>query len=411
MIKQLKGRFIRIAMISVVSVMVLLCLIINVANFISVDRELSEMLQTIQNNQGTLPLAPPDDNKPGAKPEGQFTRETPYATRYFVLRFDDAGVLSKADLNNIAAVTEDNVEEYLAIAVKKDTGYGYTHGYKYCVVRTGENRKMAIFLDGYQKIRACTMIAVLSLISMCVCIILVYIAVLLFSGRAIDPIVRSTERQKQFITDAGHELKTPITVITTSLKVLEMETGQSKWIDKIAAQTEKLKKLVNSLVKLSKIDENESPLTFADFPISDAVQETANSFTDFAQAAGRILNVSVTPNLTYHGDEYAVRQLVSVLLDNAVKYAPENTAITFSLKKEKKGVLITTENECQDPPAAEELEKLFDRFYRLDKARTDGGFGIGLSIARSIAEGHHGNIRAYFSAESPKTIVFSAHLK
>ncbi len=159
--------------------------------------------------------------------------------------------------------------------------------------------------------------------------------------------MRSAERQKQFITDASHELKTPITVIATSLKVLEMETGKQKWIDKAMLQTERLKDLVNSLVILSRMDEEESPLKFEQFSISDAISETADSFVDYASTMGHELNITVAPDIFYYGDEYAVRQLVSILLDNAVKYATAGSPISFSLERSRKGVLIRTSNECE----------------------------------------------------------------
>ena len=220
---------------------------------------------------------------------------------------------------------------------------------------------MAVFLDCHQESRWCLTLGILSLSAMAVCILLVYISVVLFSRKAVDPVVRSVERQRQFITDASHELKTPITVIATSLKVQEMETGRQKWIEKAQAQTEKLRDLVNSLVTLSRMDEEESPLHPEKFPISDALTEAAESFRDFAASRGHSLELSVVPDLTYCGDEYAIRQLVSILLDNAVKYAVSGSAIRFSLEKGRRGVVIRTENRCDglDPG---ELPRLFDRF-------------------------------------------------
>lgn len=140
--------------------------------------------------------------------------------------------------------------------------------------------------------------------------------------------------------------------------------------------------------------------------VSDAVRETAESFVDFAASKGHELRLSITDGLTYRGDEYAVRQLVSILLDNA--YALPDSPIEFSLEKAKRGVVLRSSNACEDV-TPENAQKLFDRFYRADQSRSSGsGFGIGLSIARSIAEGHHGSIRAIVDDGK---ITFTAELK
>ena len=187
-----------------------------------------------------------------------------------------------------------------------------------------------------------------------------------------------------------------------------MEVGEQKWIDKAQAQTEKLKELVDSLVTLSRMDEDETPLQFADFDISAAVSETADSFADTAEAAGHRLETDIAPGIRYTGDEYAVRRLVSVLIDNAVKYASTGSPITLRLEKDRRGVVIRSSNGCENVDA-DETKKLFDRFYRTDKARSAGGFGIGLSIARGIAEAHKGSIKAELT--DGNTIEFTAYLK
>lgn len=268
---------------------------------------------------------------------------------------------------------------------------------------------MAIFLDCHQEMRGVLMTALLSVCASAFCILLVYVIVLLCSRRAIDPVVRASEKQKQFITDAGHELKTPITVIGTSLKVLEMEVGQQKWIDKARAQTEKLRELVQSLITLCKYDEETSPLHRKPFSISEAVTDTAGSFSDFAQSKGHTIRVTAAPALSYCGDEAAVRQLVSILLDNAIKYAAPETEIQVSLEQLKRGVKLTVTNVCEQVPEGDP-DRLFDRFYRPDVSRTaaTGGFGIGLSIAKSIAEAHRGQIRASVQGT---VISFAAELK
>ena len=430
MIKKLRSRFIRIAMLSVAAVMLLLTIILNTANYISTDSDLKQTLTLIYENAGTIPHssafapvppdsadapAPPEDAQAPQSPpddkiarrEGPFTAETPFSTRFFVLRYTDDGTLTQADLKSIASVTEDDTQAYLAAALAHGAGYGYCGSYRFLVAQEdGEN--IAIFLDSYHELRSLRIVLVWSLAADAACILLVFLLVLLLSRRAIDPVVRSAEQQKQFITDASHELKTPITVIATSLKVLEMETGKQKWIDKAMAQTEKLTDLVNSLVTLSRMDEEDSPLKMEDFPVSDAVNETAESFRELAESKGHALTLSIAPGLTYHGDEYAVRQLVSILLDNAVKYAAEGSSISLSLEKARRGVVLRTSNGCETQDGLD-TGKLFDRFYRADTARSSGnGFGIGLSIARSIAEGHKGGIRASLDGGR---IEFTAELK
>ncbi len=411
MIKQLRKKFVRIAMLAVTSVLVLLCLIVNIANFISVDSQLREMLTVIQSNQGTLPPMPHTEKPPqkndGVRADGQFTMETPYSTRYFVLKYTSDGQLLLAQLDKIAAVTQNDTSEYLNIALKHGEGFGYSSGYRYYVVNDGEDRYTAIFLDCYREVRSMLTLATMSVLAIAVSIALVYVIVVLLSKKAIDPVVKSAERQKQFITDASHELKTPITVIATSLKVLEMEVGEQKWIDKAQAQTEKLKELTNSLVTLSRMDE-ETPLKFAAFDISAAVIETVGSFKEAAQVSGHELELCVEPDVEYRGDEYAVRQLVSLLVDNALKYSCENSPVVFKLEKAKKGVVLTSSNRCADVKSLE-LDKLFDRFYRGDKARGEGGFGIGLSVARGIVEAHGGSIKAV--AVDDETVEFAVELR
>lgn len=437
MIQRLRNRFIRIATLSVAAVMLLLTVILNVANYVSTDADQRELLALIAGNRGTIPVsdtAPADVPEPPDMPEGQtppdagqsadtppapdaadpglrggpFTAETPFSTRYFVLRFQADGTLVQADLTKIASVTEDDTAAYLAAALKKGEGYGYCGNYRLYVTAADSGEHIAIFLDCYQSLRAVRTVLVWSLAADAMCTLLVLLLVVLLSRRAIDPVVRSAEQQKQFITDASHELKTPITVIATSLKVLEMEVGQQKWIDKARAQTEKLTALVNSLVTLSRMDEETSPLKREPFPISDAVRETAESFTDLAASGGHALTMDVSPDLTCCGDEYAVRQLVSILLDNAVKYAAPDSPIRLTLAKSRRGVTLTVSNRCEDAGHID-TSRLFDRFYRADPARSGGnGFGIGLSIARGIAEGHRGSITAAVTGD---TITFTAELR
>ena len=166
---------------------------------------------------------------------------------------------------------------------------------------------------------------------------------------------------------------------------------------------------MQSLITLCKYDEETSPLHPQTFAVSEAVTDTAESFADFAQSKVHAISLAVAPGLSYCGDEAAVRQLVSILLDNAVKYAAPETEIRISLEQIKRGVKLTVTNTCDQPPEGD-LNRLFDRFTARTRPRTaaTGGFGIGLSIAKSIAEAHRGQIRA---STQGTAISFIAELK
>lgn len=399
MIHKLQRKFIAIAMGSVTLVMLVLGISINVINFFSTDNNLNARLEMIFENEGSVPQFSAS-GKPGQKRDSRFNAETPYSTRYFVLRYTETGELINANMKSIAAVTEEDAETYLNIAAEHGEGFGYSGSYKFYVASTGDKHYMAIFLDCYDELHTLRTFSAVSLLVALTCVAMVFVLVVLLSKRAITPAIQTMEKQKQFITDASHELKTPLTVINTSLKVLEMDVGESKWIDKIQGQTDKLSTLVNDLVTLSRLDEERPPLRSNNFDISAAVEEVADSFCDHAAAHGHVLETEITPDLSYHGDEYAIRQMVSILLDNAVKYADADGKIRLSLKSVKKKIMIQTENPCATLDE-HETEKLFDRFYRADKARSNKttGFGIGLSIAKTIAEAHNGTIAANRTAD------------
>ena len=414
MIKQLRGRFITVSIAAVAGVMLLLFATLNIVNYISTTKKLDNTIEMLTANQGSIPDFG-EDRGGEPKPEGernfrgQFNKETRFDTRFFTVTYDENGKELGSDLDKIAAVTQEDVADYIAIAQHHGAGNAYTGDYRYGVTQNEDGSYTAIFVHAERDLSSLKTVLLASLGATVGCILLISVLIILFSKKAMEPVAESYQKQKQFITDASHELKTPITVIGTSLSVLEMEVGKQKWIDKAKAQCDKLRDLVNSLVTLSKMDE-ETPLQKKDFDVSQAIAETADSFADFAAESGHTLQSEIAPALTYCGDAYAVRQLTSILIENAIKYASDGTPIVVTLQKGKKGIVFTTTNQCDNLDTSE-LDKLFERFYRADKARSGekSGFGIGLSIARSICEAHGGSIRA----ESPdgKAITFTAILK
>lgn len=224
---------------------------------------------------------------------------------------------------------------------------------------------------------------------------IVFVFLYIFSDRIVKPIADGYEKQKQFITNVGHDLKTPLTIIDADTDIPEMDYGENEWCQDIKKQTKRLTGLIQELIFLSRMEEKGNQFQMIDFPISDIVSETAQSFESRALTLEKNLVIQVEPFLSYCGDEKSVRQLVTILLDNALKYSDDRGSIVLSLTKTERILRLTVENTCP-PIAAEDMKYLFDRFYRTDKSRNSqtGGYGIGLSVAKAIVEAHKGTVKA-----------------
>ena len=227
----------------------------------------------------------------------------------------------------------------------------------------------------------------------------VLVLLLILSSRIVRPVAESYEKQKRFITDAGHELKTPMTIIGADADLLEMECGENQWLADIRRQTQRLTGLTNDLIYLSRMEEQPG-LQRIEFPLSDVAEEMAASFLAPARSQGKGLSIAVAPMLSFTGEEKSIRQLISILLDNALKYSPEGGELSLRLERQGRSLLLTVSNTLEQPIAREEMACFFDRFYRGDQSRNQaGGYGLGLSIARSIVSAHRGKIRAESSGD------------
>ena len=223
---------------------------------------------------------------------------------------------------------------------------------------------------------------------------MVLILIFLLSKKAVKPIAESYEKQKQFITDANHELKTPLTLILANLDIAEAELGKNEWLDDIRSEGQRLTELVNYLVSLSRMDEEGHTVSFTEVAVGALVSDITAEFEPLAEARGKTLSARIDQTAVCLGDETLLRRLIGILMDNAIKYCDNGGEISVMLQKQRRTVL-TVEN-TYSAVGETELSRLFDRFYRADKARKfTGGYGIGLSMAKAIVQQHRGEITAY----------------
>ncbi|MEG2858175.1 MAG: HAMP domain-containing sensor histidine kinase, partial [Clostridia bacterium] len=330
--------------------------------------------------------------------------EAPFSTRFFTVTVNESDTILAIDTGKIAATSTAAAGEYAQRVVASGKKRGYEGVYKFEVAEIASGR-MVIFVDCSRELSMFHSFlfntAAISIIGLSA----IFILVLILSKRLLRPVVESYEKQKQFITDAGHELKTPLAVIAADTEVVEIESGQSEWTQSIKKETARLAQLTTNLVTLARMDETGAKVEMEDFSLSSAVMECAAPFAKLAATRSKKLVFSIEDNIICHGDESMVRRLIGILLDNAVKYSVSGN-IVISLKRSGKRSRIDVTNYA-DNLRRGRMDELFERFYRADTSRNSmtGGSGIGLSIAKAIVEQHGGKI----SAESPdgKQIILS----
>lgn len=403
MIKQLRRKFIAVAMSAILLVLGSIIAVMNVVNYLNVVQNADYLLQILAENNGVFPREDRKRNDGGFQGR-EMTPETPFETRYFTVLLQSNGTVVSADTGRIAAVSTATAQEYAKTLYQSGKHSGFLEKYRFNVLETNSGQ-MYIFLDCGKEFSSFYAFLLASVFVSLGGILVIFLLVLLFSKLAVKPFAENYEKQKRFITDASHEIKTPLTIIDASTEVLEMEQGESSWTASIKNQVKRLSALTDQLVFLSHMDEENHMLQKIDFPLSDILLETAQSFQAVAEAQGKTLLLEIQPNLSYYGEAGSIVQLLSILLDNAMKYSDGAGQIFLRLKQVGKNREITVENTVAQLPQGN-LNMLFERFYRADSSRSTetGGYGIGLSAAKAIVTAHKGKISA--QSKEKNHIVF-----
>lgn len=370
-------------------------------SWVTLDRQSTFLLHALTNGEERLPPREFSAPKPLAPPMDMNMIKS---ARFFTVLTDQDGAILAVNIDQISSVSQEQAEQY-AGQITDNTGR--IDNFKYETKQLGPDR-LIFFLDTSHQLATFVMVLSISSVIAVVCWLVILLLVIFLSGRAVQPILAGIEKQKQFITNAGHELKTPLAIIQSNNDASALIYGETKYSRNIRFQTQRLNVLMANLLTLAKLDE-EIKLPVEAVDISELIRELLAGCEDAMAQKQLTLSAKIQPHVSMQTHRDTFSQMVSVLLDNAVKYTPEEGTVHLSVISSGGHIEITEENTCE-APCVSDPERLFERFYRGDSARTQSqlssGYGIGLSAARSIAETFGGKLTASYTDAG--TIRFTA---
>ncbi len=438
MLKQLQRKFVILTTAISVIVLIIIAVSVNIANYFSMINHADDVLSLIINGElprhetsdvsevsGSDNISSNDQNNDnlnditsqstdisnansGVAPpphRNDFSKEIAFTTRYFVVRSNAQGAYDYVNTKNISYISPEDAVNFAILVAESGNTSGTLDDFKYAKVENPVGYSY-YFLDIEEDIisfeRYVYFSALITLGASCVIFALSFI----FSKKAVAPIAQSYERQKTFITDVSHEFKTPLAIIKADSEVIELESGESEWTSSINSQVQRLNSLVENLVSLTKLDEQQNKFIKTQLNLSELANNTINEFSATLQSHNLTFNTNIKKDIFVKGDEKSLSNLLGILIENAVKYAPKNSDVSASVYEKSGKKIFEIKNDCEDFKPGKH-KQLFDRFYRNDKARNSDskGFGIGLSIAKSICDMHGAKITA--ESKTGSEIIFT----
>ncbi len=449
MIKKLKVRFIILAMISLTVLLSLIVAGMNIANYRNVVNDADKRLEVLEENSGKLlggrfdMMAPPgniydqDYRNADEDSEGYFGRKGPGGpymsrdeaeeARFFMVTTGQDGSIQSTNVNRISSVDEDEAASMAKQVLASGDEAGFIDDFRYSVDDVNGGKRVT-FLDCGRTLTSFKEFLKASVLMSLLGLLAVFFVILYFAGRIVRPVAESYEKQKRFITDAGHEIKTPLAIIKANIDLMDMELDSAEAgkteddrssavgelresLSDINDQVDRLTGLTNDLVYLSRMEEAENSLVMTEVPISDIVEETVSSFEPLAAEKGKAISKVIEPMVAVQGSSKELEKLVSILMENAIKYSagpreielndgedgmPVPPVIDVRFGKEGKSAVLRISNRTENELTNESLSHVFERFYREDSSRNSetGGHGIGLSMASAIVKAHGGEISA-----------------
>ena len=441
MIRKLRRRFVGITLLALTLAMVLVVGIINLSNWFSVRQELLNTVALIAETESsgaagpdvlpkedaaavsedaeTPPPFPKDQNGAGASgrlrgqhfdrgwarqqlQDSRHARNMVSESLWFSVVSDASGSLALLDSRRITELSEETCLSLASRALASGKASGFIDDYAFQTL-VSSDQSLVVLMNCETRFAAVRTLLLISGLACIVGILLAFVVSMLASGYAIQPTLRNIEQQKRFITDASHELKTPLTVISTNMQLLALETPDNPWVESTRKQTASLRRLVDELVYLSRLEEDHPSLVFEPLRIASLIREVTEPYEAMAEFNGSEFSVNADDSLWISGDAPSVTRMLSTLCDNAAKYAVPDKPVRVSAEAAGRQVRIRISNGVPVPLTPKQCSHLFDRFYRADPSRSKGkkaGFGIGLSIAAAVAEKHGGSASAEMESDS-----------
>ncbi len=431
-IQKLRRKFILIAMVSVFLVLVFIGGAINTLSLVIQRRSIRTTLEyvTEHGNDSAGPPAEPGEAENTETTDSTETTETTETTdstettetgesfglnqersenpsisdvfspsyqhnHFFIISFDNTGSITEVVSNTTTEEEIESAKTNATFLYNMKRTFGRIGVYYFLRTTDDDGNLTMTFLDCTNEVSASFRLLAATIITSSIALIITFVLVLLFSDRAVRPEIENSRRQKMFITNASHELKTPLAVIRANTELLELMHGPGEWTQSTLKQVDHLNGLIQNLVMINRAEEREDRSAMTEIDVSTAIEQSVDPYESLAKQSGKALIREIQPDTRIVADESKIRQLATLLIDNAIKYCDEGGTITIALSQAKKGIRLVVSNSFAEGEKVD-YNRFFDRFYREDKSHNidKGGYGIGLSIAESICRQYQGSIRA-----------------
>ncbi len=417
-IKRMKQRFTLYAMLSLFLVMLMIGGLIFASNYFLTYRNIVSILDYIVTQEEKIGSSYSEENFSTDSEEFQIDSEhidydvirflseifhnsaqdpsSPEArltNKYFVVLMDENEEVTDIRVHGLSELSAEEATAYGKLALERRLSVGKEENYYYRVKRYEDGTSMVVYLDSTYQMAITSRLLYIALILIGFGFIVAFIFVRLFASKAVQPEIRNAQMQKSFITNASHELKTPLAVIKANTEMQEILEGETEWTQSTLRQVDRLTGLVQNLVMIARSQEREENAEAVEINLSVPVSETVDAFSPVAIQAGRTLNRNIPEQVTLRANDSQVRQLLSLLLDNAIKYCDDGGIITVTLAQKGKNAVLTVSNSYEEGKNVD-YKRFFERFYREDQSHNTetGGYGVGLSIAQNLTEQYHGKL-------------------